>query len=365
MYRKIFKLSELKNLNSETFPPPVFQKKLSKPKVDKETGKTEQVSYYSANLSACYKDKKSGEVIKCDQIFVEGPLLETANGIYTKKNNDAWGASILVQLPLSNSELDSFAGPPIDMDAWESMPEETTTDSKGKTIPGKDSVGFMQQLRYRCLDAAFLARGGIEIRGVRNKDGFEPLFKNPLRWQTNPETGIIREGTDPAMYINLKLYGNPLTAGQGSKAVFSMPVTDTSLSNTGELTIDWKYLTNAKIQFRPVFYISSVTCAAGKLSIKIQMVSAVVHSFEPSVADSMQRETIRALAQDTTVVSKLAQQYRAMQLKIETEEKKQRSDSKDSDLVVSSASPNEKTAEALAYNRKLASALLDEDDSLE
>lgn len=125
------------------------------------------------------------------------------------------------------------------------------------------------------------------------------VLRRPLYIRTDPQTKKRVEGVAPSLYAKLyhRQYGTI-----SEKTLFIDP--------QGK-EIDWKCLYNVDVELIPVLQMSDLF-VGGKLSIRFQMVSAIVLDLRPRNSSSRQVDTLEDLAQDETLVSKVSEQIQSL-----------------------------------------------------
>lgn len=125
------------------------------------------------------------------------------------------------------------------------------------------------------------------IHPIRGKVGVPKLtdetFKSILSYRKDPDTKLEMLDSDPTWYINLFRRGKP---GYEVSSLFT---------DFNGKAIDWSLLKSATMKFIPLISVKGMTSTAGKVSIKMEMVSAVVTGIEPAGMQSTQNETIDRL----------------------------------------------------------------------
>jgi hypothetical protein len=296
--------NEIDLSSPKSFPEIIFEKKQTQPKPDPETGKTEKPqTYNTAPLIYNHFNKKTKKYVPQTRWLVKGPVMTSRGGIVAESKQGRWGAYILCSsLDPKDPGMSEFLGSPLDLSAWLKMPEESTDDTVGR-----DAIGFMQNLHLRCMEYAFPVRKNLGMDSVKKADSFESVFKSPIKWKTDANGNPV-EGAPASAFWKVFLMGDPnkLTT---RKATFSIP--DPS-SKTGETVLPWRYLQECEMTFEPLLLIKSCYAGGGKGSIQIEIVSAVVHDFKRLNSEGQQKELIEKYTEDTTLVSKLAEQLEQM-----------------------------------------------------
>lgn len=289
-------------LNEQTFPKLVFERKESQQKPDPETGKlSDKVTYYSAPLAFNYKNPKNGKMMRAPRMLIQGPKMKSNGGIQLKENNGRMQASMWCSHDMTDEKINNFIGYPVEPDDWIKMPDISTDEEDGR-----DSIGFMSNLHQMCMDSAYECRGSIGVTGIKNRSAFEAIFKNPYKFRHNPD-GTVVPGCNPSKYYNLYLMGDIRKKGH-RKAIMSIPANN----KDGETVLDWAFLKDADVEFIPLFNFKSVYCGGGKLSLQMEIVSAVITSFVKQDSKGKQVETIQALREDKALLNTLQDQLAEM-----------------------------------------------------
>lgn len=298
------------DLSPECLPEPVFKEMKSPDKKDPETGKVTAtgITYYSAPL--IHKTRGPDGKLRVDKYFqVEGPVMRSNGGIAIRRKDDGkYEASIFVSHDIENKDMAKFVGEPIDAEEFGKMPEKNVRDEEGKiTEHGKESVGFMSQLHLRLLLFAFEKRDNIGIKGCRKLANFEGKFGHPLKFNCNPD-GSIMLGKNPTKYWKVFLMGNPEGPGKCRKANFSMPVPISEENPDGELVLDWCFLQEVELVFKPLITFKSVYSGGDKIYIISEISSGVVLNFTPINNSCLQTITLNKVREDTALLENLQEQ---------------------------------------------------------
>lgn len=296
------------DLSPECLPNPIFKEMKSPPELDPSTGKQIKagVGYYTAPL--IHKTRGKDGKLRVDRAFqVEGPIMTSEGGIVVrKKAGKGYEASVWVPHDLEKKEMSDFIGEPIDAADFAKMPEKNTVNEEGIiTENGKESVGFLSQLHLRLLLFAFDKRADIGISDCKKLANFEGKFKHPLKFTYNPD-GTVMLGKNPTKYWKVFLLGNP--EGKCKRAPFSIPVPISEEYPEGEQVMDWCFLQDVRLIFRPLITFKSIYCGSDKLSIQCEISSGVVYSFEPLNNNCLQTITLSKAREDTSLIQTLQEQ---------------------------------------------------------
>lgn len=364
------------DLSPECLPKPVFKEMKSQGTLDPETGKMKGagIPYYSAQL--IHKTRGKDGKLRVDKSFqVEGPVTRANGGIVVKKkDNGKYEACIFVSHNIEDPEMAKFVGEPMDAADFSAMPEKNVVNEEGIiTEKGRESVGFLSQLHLRLLLFAFEERGNIGITDCRKLANFEGKFKHPLKFTCNPD-GTIMLGKNPTKYWKLFLLGNP--EGKCRKANFSIPCPITDETPDGEQVLDWCFLQDVELVFRPLYTFKSIYCGSDKLSIQCEISSGVVYSFTPINNSCLQTVTLSKAREDTAMIQNLQEQLAkareqlakngkpTLKLTTDIEKKDEKKDEKKGNSLVFEDEPkkNSKKEDAEDDNKKSKKKEVAEDD---
>jgi hypothetical protein len=233
--------------------------------------------------------------------------MRSNGGIAIRRKDDGkYEASIFVSHDIENKEMAKFVGEPMDAADFAAMPEKNVVNEEGiVTEKGKESVGFMSQLHLRLLLFAFDKRDNIGIKGCRKLANFEGKFGHPLKFNCNPD-GSIMLGKNPTKYWKVFLMGNP--EGKCRKANFSMPVPISEENPDGELVMDWCFLQEVELVFKPLLTFKSLYSGGDKIYIISEISSGVIISFTPINNACLQTITLNKLREDPSLLQSLQEQ---------------------------------------------------------
>ena len=257
------------DLSPECFPTPVFNKKQF---MCPETN--EVVEYWRAPLVHKTRNAR-GVLVKDTKFLVEGPILTSNGGIQIQKQiriqkqRYHHTASCAVQHDISNEDIRKFCGIPFPVThQFDSLPEKSID-----SMAGKDSVGFLTELYYRCLYYVWAQKRDPPIL-CRKFEALEGIFSHPLKYQFNSQ-GEVDETHNPFKWYRIFIQGS-LSSPDHSKATFIMATKNTK---RGQMILPWARLQDVELKFRPVIEFTDITCRNGGFRINCRIVNAVVYGF--------------------------------------------------------------------------------------
>lgn len=184
------------------------------------------------------------EMSQIDNFYLQFPLL-TSNGIIEKTEaNGKTSYSMYSMLPLNNQEVNKF-------------------------------IEIFDKIYNKTVDILAANKGPLKLYNF-TKEMAPAVYKNPIYYPRDKVSGERLPGRSPSMYFKL----------------FKRTDDKTLFTDLQGNQIDWKLLNNVDMKYIPLIQIEKIYVGAGKPSLQLKMVSAIVTELTPRNGISRQATTI-------------------------------------------------------------------------
>jgi hypothetical protein len=238
------------------------------------------IKYFIINLK--YKYEINGRDI-IDRLYIEGPKIKSRgpqNKTYEDKGRSVW--SLYTRFDTSDPDQLDFIN----------------TDSS--------SPGTMHRLARKCCEFVFNNK-----KDLGNPKGSNPdvmvtdVMHYPIRFQDNDMTGM----TNPSAIFKLMRYGKD--PANMKEASFILPI-------NGGKKIEWSMISDSSIIHMPLLKIDNITVAGGHPTIKMELVSSVIHEIVSGGSENLQKDTVEKANVSPEVAAALEARLKEMEAKLAT-----------------------------------------------
>jgi hypothetical protein len=251
---------------------------------DKIDGKTTKdsngtdIKYFIINLK--YKYEVNGRDV-VDRLYIEGPKLKSRgpqNKTYEDKGRSVW--SIYNRFDISDPDQLDFIN----------------TDN--------NKPGTMHRLARKCCEFVFNNK-----KDLGNPKGSNPdvmvtdVMHYPIRFQDNDMTGM----TNPSAIFKLMRYGKD--PANMKEASFILPI-------NGGKKIDWSMISDSNIIHVPLLKVDNITVAGGHPTIKMELVSSVIHEIVSGGSENLQKDTVEKANVSPEAAAALEARLKEMEAKL-------------------------------------------------
>lgn len=192
-----------------------------------------------------------------DEFHLEGPMLVSATGIISKPGPSGKpDHSIMVHLHINE-------------------------DEKQKLF-----YDTLLSVYRKAVQILFSLRAPVKMYDFNPNAPESSGFKNPLYLPRDTTTGNFLEGRDPSLFFKLFKHG------------YGVGVEQTLFTDLEGKPIPWKLLESVTMKFIPLIHIKRIYIGAGKASLQMVMLSAVVTSIHEKGSVSAQIDTMRRLREE-------------------------------------------------------------------
>lgn len=211
-------------------------------------------NYHLIPLLYDYSTSPTSRVL--NEFQLEAPELTTTHGIRSQVNvqSNRTDHSIMARFDVSNPEHARF-------------------------------LEVMNEIHAGCAQMINAYKGAVKMPHFNPNMAMATGFKDPIYRQLDELTGKPIEGRAPSYFFKLFSRGKPPFVEQ---TIF------TGLDNK---PIPWTVLQNVEMKFIPLLHFKRIYAAAGKASLQVEMISAVVTHIKGRGTASTQTATIARLQQ--------------------------------------------------------------------
>lgn len=276
-----------------------LESKQSKPRVDpaNPAAGAQSVAYQLLTLVYEYLvPNKDGTITKVvAPLSVQAPEIYSPQGIMTKINPQGFEtASIFVMFDMTKPDIKAFCS---------LGPEHTGIEA-----------GFFQKLYRWCIDRVWELRAQIPsvARNIPTKAALVGMFSYPLYYARDVTSGDVIPGSNPSKYFNLLSRGKRGSVMR-KETQFKAPIVKGEIAGKKEYqTYKWEMLESASIVMRPIISFKQLYIGGGKVSLQMEITSAVVLDAQPAGTKSIQDAALASYANDANVNARVSAQFEAL-----------------------------------------------------
>lgn len=275
-----------------------LESKQSKPRVDpaNPTAGAQSVTYQLMTLMYEYtvptKDGVNNKVVA--PLAVQAPEIFSPQGIMTKVNAQGFEtASIFVMFDMTKPDVQAFC-------------------SLGKDHNGMDP-GFFQLLYRWCVNRVWELRSQIPtVARLPSPEAMLGMFPYPLYYSRDPMTNKVVPGSNPSKYFNLMSRGKRGSVMR-KETQFKAPLVEGEVAGKKEYkSYSWEMLESAAVLLRPIISFKQIYIGGGKVSLQMEITSAVVLDAKPAGSASIQDAALANYAADTVRRETAMAQFEAL-----------------------------------------------------